>query len=173
MVNKVILVGRAGIKPEIRYPNQNNSMGVANFTLATSERFRDKSGLIQERTEWHNIVCWGKNAEIAEKFILPGTQLYIEGKLRHRSYDAKDGGKRYVTEIFVDSLVLLGRKGETQQGTQQGMQQNMQQGAQQGMQTPQNQQFAQPQQPQQNSGYPENQVDDIDLSGTDTDDLPF
>lgn len=110
MLNKVILLGNVGRDPEVRHLEGGSA--VANFTLATSEKFRDKSGIVQDRTEWHNIVCWGPLADRAEKYIKKGTQLLIEGKIRTRDYTAKDGQKRYVTEIFADSLQFVGRKSD-------------------------------------------------------------
>ena len=111
-VNKVILVGNVGKDPDIRYFE--NDRAVANFPLATTERgFTTSSGQqIPERTEWHNIVIWGGLAKVAENYVKKGTQLYIEGKLRTRSWDDKDGNKRYTTEVYVDNLQLLGRKSD-------------------------------------------------------------
>ena len=110
-VNKVILIGNVGKDPEVKYFDDNNA--VANFSLATSERgFKAANGTeVPERTEWHNIVCWRGLAKIAEQFVKKGTQIYIEGKLRTRSYDDKNGVKKYVTEIVADNLELLGRRG--------------------------------------------------------------
>lgn len=111
-VNKVILVGNVGKDPEIRYFE--NDRAVANFTLATTERgFTTSSGQqIPERTEWHNIVVWGGLAKVVESYVKKGTQLYIEGKMRTRSWDDKDSVKRYTTEVMVDSLQMLGRKAD-------------------------------------------------------------
>ena len=113
-VNKVILIGNAGKDPEVRYLEKN--VAVANFTLATTDRAFTTQGGIQvpERTEWHNIVSWRGLAELAEKYIRKGSQLYIEGKIQTRSYD-KDGIKRYVTEIFADTIQLLGKKPENKE----------------------------------------------------------
>lgn len=109
-VNKVILIGNVGKDPEVRYsaPGQ----GVASFSLATTERgYTSASGVqVPEKTEWHNIVMWGKSAEIAEKYIRKGMQLYIEGKLRTRVWEDKTQIKRYVTEIYVDTFDFLGKK---------------------------------------------------------------
>ena len=118
MVNKVILIGNVGRDPEVRYFE--NDRAVANFTLATTERgFTTSSGQqVPERTEWHNIVIWGGLAKVAESYIKKGTQLYIEGKLRTRSWDDKDGIKRYTTEVYVDNLQLLGRKADNPGGQQ-------------------------------------------------------
>lgn len=121
-VNKVILVGHVGKDPEVRYID--NNVAVANFTLATTERgFTTRSGqTVAERTEWHNLVVWRGLAQVVEKYVKKGTQLYVEGKIRSRSYDDKDNIKRYITEIFVDNLVLLGRKGDGAASGQQSMQ---------------------------------------------------
>lgn len=106
-VNKVILLGSVGKDPEVRMVGEAK---VATFSVATNEKYKDsKSGEWKENTEWHNIVCWRNTAELAEKYIKKGTQLFIEGKLRTRSWD-KDGEKRYVTEIVADSIQLLGKK---------------------------------------------------------------
>lgn len=106
-VNKIILLGHCGKDAEVRMVGENK---VATFSLATTEKYKDsKTGEWKENTEWHNIVCWRNTAEIAEKYIKKGTQLFIEGKLRTRSWD-KDGEKRYVTEIVADTIQLLGKK---------------------------------------------------------------
>jgi single-strand DNA-binding protein len=111
-VNKVILIGNAGRDPEVRYLDKN--VAVANFTLATTERaYTTQNGIqVPERTEWHNIVAWRGLAEIAEKYIRKGSQLYIEGKIQTRSWE-KEGIKRYTTEIFADTIQLLGKKPES------------------------------------------------------------
>ena len=108
-VNKVILVGHVGKDPEVRYLDKN--VAVANFTLATTEKgFTMQNGTqVPDRTEWHNIVAWRGLAEISEKYIRKGSQLYIEGKIQTRSWE-KDGIKRYTTEIYVENLQLLGKK---------------------------------------------------------------
>lgn len=110
-VNKVILVGNVGKDPEVRYLEKD--VAVANFSLATTDRALTlKNGTqIPERTEWHNIVAWRGLATIAEKYIKKGTPIYVEGKIQTRSYE-KDGIKRYVTEIYAESIELLGRKPE-------------------------------------------------------------
>ena len=110
-LNKVMLIGNVGREPEIRYLDGNNGgTKVATFTLATSEKYRDRSGELRENTEWHNIVAWRNSADVAEKFVHKGTQLYIEGRLRTRSYTSQDGSKKYTTEITVDNLQLLGKR---------------------------------------------------------------
>jgi len=109
-----MLIGNVGKDPEVRYLDGNGQNGqgtkVATFTLATSERYRDRSGELRENTEWHNIVAWRQSADIAEKFVKKGTQLYIEGRLRTRSWTDQSGAKRYTTEVTVDNLQLLGRR---------------------------------------------------------------
>ncbi len=107
MINKVILLGNVGKDPEIRHLD--NNVAVATFSLATSESYKNKNGEKVTNTEWHNIVLWRGLAEIAEKYIRKGSQIYIEGKIRSRSWDDKDGNKRYTTEILGDNLQLLGR----------------------------------------------------------------
>ena len=110
-VNKVILVGRLGKDPEIRStPNGNN---VAKFSLATDDRYTDKSGEKQERTEWHNIVAWGKLAEICGQYLKKGKLIYIEGSIRTDSWDDKETGqKKYRTEIWANQMQMLDRKGD-------------------------------------------------------------
>ena len=109
-VNKAILICSAGKDAEVRMVGESK---VATFSVATNEKYKDsKSGEWKENTEWHNIVCWRHTAELAEKYIRKGTQLYIEGKIRTRSWE-KDGEKRYVTEIVADSIQLLGKKEES------------------------------------------------------------
>jgi len=110
-VNKVILLGNVGKDPDVRYLD--SGVAVANFTLATSDKgYTLANGTqVPERTEWHNIVLWRGLAEIAEKYVHKGDKLYIEGKIRTRSYDDPNGAKRYITEIFADSMEMLTPKG--------------------------------------------------------------
>jgi single-strand DNA-binding protein len=117
-VNKVILVGNVGKDPEVRYIDKN--VGVANFTLATTERgYTMQNGTqVPDKTEWHNIVAWRGLAELAEKYIKKGSQLYIEGKIQTRSWE-KDGIKRYTTEIYAESIQLLGRRPDGQESSYQ------------------------------------------------------
>lgn len=107
-VNKVILVGNVGKDPEIRHLD--SGVAVATFSLATSETYTAKNGERVTSTEWHNIVLWRGLADVAEKYVKKGMQLYIEGRIRSRSYDDKDGVKRYVTEINGDVMRMLGSK---------------------------------------------------------------
>ena len=109
-VNKVILVGNLGKDPEVRHLD--NGRAVANFSLATSETYKNKQGERVTNTEWHNVVLWSPLAEIAEKFLKKGGQVYIEGKLTTRSWDDQDGNKRYTTEVVGRELTLLGGKPE-------------------------------------------------------------
>lgn len=111
-LNKVFLIGNVGKDPDVRHLEGGAS--VASFTLATTERFRERgSGETKELTEWHNIVAWRQLADLAENFIRKGSQIFVEGRIRSRSWDDQNGQKRYVTEILADSIQLLGRKGDS------------------------------------------------------------
>ena len=119
MVNKVILIGNLGRDPEVR--STPSGQPVASFTVATSRRWRDKNNQKQEQTEWHNIVVWGKQAEIAGQYLTKGKQVYIEGRLQTRSWeDRQSGEKKYRTEIVCDSFQMLGTRGGDFEGGQQG-----------------------------------------------------
>jgi single-strand DNA-binding protein len=107
-VNKAILVGNVGKDPEVRHLE--GGISVARFTLATSETYKNKAGEQVKNTEWHNIVAWRQLADLAEKYIRKGSQIYIEGKITNRQYDDKDGIKRYINEIVADNIRLLGKK---------------------------------------------------------------
>lgn len=111
-VNKVILVGNVGKDPEVRHLEGGAS--VASFPLATSETYKNKTGEKVTTTEWHNIVAWRGLAEISEKYVKKGSQIYIDGRIRTRSYDDKDGNKRYITEIIADTLRLLGKRSDSE-----------------------------------------------------------
>ena len=114
-VNKVILVGNVGKDPEVKFLP--SGLPVANLTLATSERFKDKAGEWQDRTEWHNIVAYARTAEIVRDYVKKGNKLYVEGRLTTRSWDDKDTGKKvYRTEIVVNDLVLIGGRGDGEGG---------------------------------------------------------
>ena len=107
-VNKVILIGNLGADPELRHLQ--NGASVANFRLATSETFKDKTtGEKREQTEWHNVVAWRGLAEITEKYVRKGSKIYVEGKLRTRQWQDKEGQTRYTTEIVADEMTLLDR----------------------------------------------------------------
>lgn len=149
-LNKVQLIGHVGQIEIKSFDGQNGPRKCATFSLATTERYKDRSGNIVNNTEWHNIVSWN-HAELCEKYVQKGTQLYVEGKLRTRSWEDKSGNKRYVTEIMADSLQLLGKK-ENSQGEQ-----------------AQQQAASAPQQPQNKYGSTPMPTDD----GMDDSDLPF
>ncbi|MBK9731834.1 MAG: single-stranded DNA-binding protein [Chitinophagaceae bacterium] len=107
-VNKVILVGNLGKDPEVNHLE--GGLTVAKFSLATTEAYNDKSGNRVEQTEWHNIVCWRKLAEVAEKYLKKGSAIYLEGKIKSSSYTDKENIKRYRTDIVADSFTMLDRK---------------------------------------------------------------
>lgn len=107
-LNKVMLIGNVGKDPEVRHLEGGSV--VARFSLATTERYKDKNGEFQEQTEWHNIVCWRLLAERAEKYVKKGSQLFVEGRLRSRSWEDKTGQARYTVEIVADSIQILGRR---------------------------------------------------------------
>jgi single-strand DNA-binding protein len=114
-VNKVILIGNLGKDPELKYTPSGTAF--AKFSLATNERYKDKAGEWQDRTEWHNIVCWQRTAEIAGEYLKKGRSVYIEGRIQTRSWDDKQTGqKKYITEIVANDLVLLGGRGEGGEG---------------------------------------------------------
>ena len=167
--NKVILVGNVGKDPEIRRFETNIK---ASFSLATSETYTPKGGDKVTQTEWHNIVAWRRLAELAENYIRKGSQILVEGKLRYRSYDDRDGNKKYIVEVEADMIQLLGRKSDSQGQQGQGQQGQGQQG--QGQQ-------GQGQQANSNSHAPSSQPspqsgndtgEDLSTQGT-ADDLPF
>jgi single-strand DNA-binding protein len=108
-VNRVILVGRLGRDPETRFTT--SGQAVANFSLATDETYKDRSGERQKRTEWHKIVAWGKSAELAQQYLKKGSLIYIEGRLQTREWE-KDGQKRQTTEIVMTSMKFLGSKAD-------------------------------------------------------------
>ena len=115
-VNKVILLGNLGKDPEVR--RLDDGRAVANFSLATSETYKNKSGEKVTNTEWHNIVLWSPLADIAENYLKKGSQVYIEGKVSNRSYEDKDGVKKYISEVVGREITLLGRPPEQQDNTQ-------------------------------------------------------
>lgn len=105
-VNKVMLIGRLGNDPEVRYTS--NGGAVANFNVATNESWTDKQGQKQEKTEWHRIVVWGKLAELCGQYLSKGRQVFVEGRLQTREWQDKEGGKRYTTEVVVQNVQFLG-----------------------------------------------------------------
>jgi len=109
MINKVILLGNVGKDPEVKYFD--NESSVANFSLATSETYTNKNGEKVTNTEWHNIQAWRGLAKVVEKYVKKGDLIYIEGRIKTRSYDDKDGNKKYVTEILADEMKMLGSRG--------------------------------------------------------------
>lgn len=148
-INKAILVGNLAAEPEYRVLNNGDNC-VATVSLATNESFKDQQGNVQERTEWHRLVFWGRLAEIARDYLHKGSQIYVEGKIRTRSYDDQQtGDRKYVTEIQVLDMQMLGSKPQGQNQSQQNSQQT------QGQQwQPKQQQRWQPQQPTQSQqGY--------------------
>ena len=122
-LNKVMLIGNVGNDPEIRYLDSNpqspqGNAKVASFRLATTERYRDRNGETRENTEWHNIVAWRSNADLVEKFVHKGSQIFIEGKLRTRQWTDQTGNKRFTTEVQADNIQLLGKRPDAPQGGQ-------------------------------------------------------
>ncbi len=117
MVNKVILVGNLGRDPEVR--STPSGQPVATFSLATNRKWKDQSGNRQEETEWHNVVCWGRQAEIAGQYLTKGKQIYVEGRLQTRSWDDKQSGeKKYRTEVICQNFQMLGSRGGHDGGSQ-------------------------------------------------------
>ena len=123
-VNKVILIGNVGKEPEVRYLE--NNIKVANFPLATTERGYTMSNrtIVPDRTDWHNIVAWRGLADTSEKYVHKGSQLYIEGKLKTRNYEDKAGVRRYVTEIYAESIQILTRKDNANKEKEMGDEEN-------------------------------------------------
>ncbi len=110
-VNKAILIGNLGRDPELRYTPSGKP--VASFSIATTERWKDQNGEMKESTEWHNIVLWGRSAELAKEYLQKGSPVYIEGAIRTRNYEDKEGVRRYRTEIIGQRMQFLGRRGES------------------------------------------------------------
>jgi single-strand DNA-binding protein len=176
-VNKVILVGNVGKDPETRYLDESTAM--TKFPMATSETYKNKNGERVSNTEWHNVILWRGLAQVAEKYVKKGSQIYIEGRIKTRSYDDAEGNKKYTTEIVADQLQLLGKRpdsdgGQASQGGQTqaapSTQSDQGQGTQapQAPQTPQTPQTPQaPQKDQPSSGAP------FDGGDNGPDDLPF
>ena len=146
-VNKVILVGNLGKDPDLRYTPSGTA--VATFSLATTERYKDRDGNKQTKTEWHNIVAWSGLAEICGKYLHKGKQIYVEGRIQNRSYEDRDGNKRYISEVVINDMQMLGSRDDNQQGgggySGGGQNQNYNQGG-------QSNQSSTPNQPAQSSG---------------------
>ncbi len=119
-LNKVMLIGNLGRDPEVRFTPDGSP--VASFSIATGETWTDKSGNRQERTEWHNIVAWNKLADLAKRYLSKGRQVYIEGRIRTREWDDRDGNKRRTTEIIATQMVLLGSRPQGAEGVAQAPQ---------------------------------------------------
>ncbi|MEC9465728.1 MAG: single-stranded DNA-binding protein [Myxococcota bacterium] len=109
-VNKVILMGRLGADPEVRYTP--NGQAVAQFSLATSRQWKDNTGQRQEKTEWHRIVAWGKTAELCGEYLSKGRQVYLEGRIEYRTWDDKEGNKRYTTEVIAREVQFIGGRND-------------------------------------------------------------
>ena len=114
-VNKVILVGNLGKDPEVKYLD--SGVAVANFSLATTENYKNKEGEKVSQTEWHNIVLWRGLAEVAEKYLKKGASVYIEGKIKTRKWEDKEGNTRYNTEILADNMTMLGGKRDSKENS--------------------------------------------------------
>jgi single-strand DNA-binding protein len=127
-INRVILIGNLGKDPEVM--TFDNGVKKASFSLATTESYKNKEGAKVDQTEWHNVVLWRGLAEVAEKYLKKGSQIYVEGKIKYRSYE-QDGVKKYITEIYADSMTMLGGRRDSGEG-----------------QHEQGQQYAQPPQPE-------------------------
>lgn len=112
-LNKAMLIGRCGGNPDVKTINEQGRKA-AQFSLATTERYKDRNGEVKEQTEWHNIVAFDKTAELVEKFVAKGMLLYVEGKLRTRSWDDQHGNKRYVTEVLVNGIQFLEKKEQSE-----------------------------------------------------------
>lgn len=121
-LNKVLLIGRLGKDPELRYTKDGGA--VANFSIATSEYWKDKGGNKQEKTEWHNIVVWGKQADFAEKYLKKGSLVYLEGRLQTRDWTDKENVKRYTTEIVAHDIKFMEKRGEGEAPATGGQQQS-------------------------------------------------
>lgn len=109
-LNKVMLIGNVGRDPEVRYLDKNSK--VATFSIATTERYRDRNNELKDITEWHTVVCWRRNADIVEQYVRKGSLLYIEGRIRTRSWDDQSGVKHSITEIHAETFQILGRRSD-------------------------------------------------------------
>ncbi len=165
-LNKVLLIGNVGKDPEVRHLE--SGAAVATITLATSERYRDRNGEMRELTEWHTVIAWRQLADLAENYIRKGSQIYVEGKIRSRSWDDQNGQKRYVTEIQADTIQLLGRRAD---GPSAGAPAPAQPANYGGYNTPAQPRPAAPSQQPHQPTTP--MVNPADLTDEGTDDLPF
>lgn len=152
-LNKVILIGNVGKDPEVRHLD--NGAIVASFSLATSERFKDRSGELKSHTEWHSITCWRSLADLADKYIRKGSQIYVEGRIRSRSWEDQNGVKHTAIDILADSIQLLGKRSDNQDS-----------------QAPRDNSYTAPVQ-KSNISESNMDVNISDLNGDDSDDLPF
>jgi single-strand DNA-binding protein len=168
-VNKVILVGNVGKDPETRYLDE--STAITKFPMATSETYKNKAGERVSTTEWHNVVLWRGLAQVAEKYVKKGTQIYIEGRIKTRSYDDAEGNKKYITEIVGDQLQLLGRKPDDGEGGQTAQSQPAQSQPAQQNQAPEQSQKPAEEQPPAKGGAATS--DPFDGGDNGPDDLPF
>ena len=114
--NRVQLIGHLGQDPEVKRLDSGSIL--ARFSVATTERYKNKNGERVEDTQWHNVILWGNLAELAEKYLQKGKEIALEGKLNHRSYDDKDGNKRYVTEVVASDFLMLGKKNDPVRASQ-------------------------------------------------------
>jgi single-strand DNA-binding protein len=119
-LNRVLLLGRLGKDPEVK--SIGSGTKVANFSIATSETYKDRDGNKQEKTEWHNIVMWRGLADIAERYLRKGSQVFIEGKLQTRSWENQEGKRQYITEIVADGMQMIGSRNDSQQSGDYGQQ---------------------------------------------------
>lgn len=126
-LNKAMIIGHLGNDPDVRYTPSNTA--VANFSVATSERYKDAQGEWQEKTQWHRIVAWNRLAEIAQQYLKKGSQVYIEGPIETRSWEGQDGQTRYTTEIKALTLIMLDSRGDMQGGAPSPAGQSMPQSA--------------------------------------------
>ena len=177
-INKAILVGNLAAEPEFRILNS-GANNVATVNLATNESFKDQQGNVQERTEWHRLVFWGRLAEIARDYLHKGSQVYVEGKIRTRSYEDQNGVTKYVTEIQVAELQMLGSKPQGQgqssaPAPQQSQSWNGQQNQRQQWQPQQRQgNYQQPQQAQVQQSQPQQMPAPDAVPADDNEPLPF
>ncbi|MBN2682683.1 MAG: single-stranded DNA-binding protein [Bacteroidales bacterium] len=161
-INKVILVGNVGKDPEVRFFD--NNVSKASFSLATSEKYKNKNGEVVTNTEWHNIVAWRGLAQTIEKYVKKGSLLYVEGKITYRTFDGTDGQKKYFTEILADSIKMLNRidDGSRSQSSNQNEDVNTNQSSSVGQNSPQTNDITQ-----------NGEINQPENTQEDTDDLPF